>query len=85
MSDGIEVVRLISVELIVASEYLLDVLLAVLPAGVGVGLHPRPDLLLHHQVHVATGERVAGADDARYGDHERAQTTVHDDLEGRRE
>ena len=64
----------------VAGEVLVQVLLAVLPVGVGVGRHSGPDLLLHHDVHVAAGEGVAGAEDAGDHNHQGAQAAVHDDL-----
>ena len=81
LSKHIELVGEIGVNEVVTGEVLMQVLLAVLAAGVGVGRNPGPDLLLDHQVHVTAREGVAGAEDAGDHHHQGAQAAVHDDLQ----
>ena len=80
MPEHIELVSEVCVDQVVAGKVLVQVLLTVLPVGVGVSRHSGPDLLLHHDVHVAAGEGVASAEDAGDHDHQGAQAAVHDDL-----
>ena len=65
----------------VACEALLDVLLVVLAAGVGVDLNPGPDLLLDHQVHVVAGQGVPRTDNTSYTQNQETQAAVNYDLE----
>ena len=82
LPESIEIIIEVSVDGVIAGKVLMeDVLSVVLPAGVGVGGHPGPDLLLHDQVHVAAGQGVASTQDTGYHQHQGAQATVDDDLD----
>ena len=82
LPESIEIIIEVSVDSVITGKVLMeDVLSVVLPAGVGVGGHPGPDLLLHDQVHVATGQGVASTQNTSYHQYQGSQATVDDDLD----
>ena len=69
LTEYIEVIVEVSGDNMITGETLLDILLVVLTAWVGVDGHPCPDLLLDHQVHVTTADGVPSTDNTSYTQH----------------